>query len=879
MAKIVCTQHHNSGIPLGGIGTGSVEVRPDGHFHEWQIFNLGVWAPHPAPCCAQVESPPMGTDSLAFFLRVDAGGAEPLVRHLGARPDFANNYSTPWLNNVDRVEFDGRFPVAGLRYEDERLPVEMTARVLSPFIPHDAERSGTPGFYVAFRLRNTGRERVNASVLGLLQNPLAWGAEDRMLTNTVERQAHGTRVLMQTGAASECPATSGSMCFCVRGGEASYIAGEYRRFMKGYVPEATGMARSHEVVFHRWRRTGKLPDCGAAKPPTTLGPLTAEAVEAMTAAERRQVLDRLREHAFAADLLERMAQVDAGLLGSDEGVELALENVSHLLDRLARRDRVGQDWGDVALSSSVGLDPGEGREVRFVVAWHFPHLLSEEGKRLGHRYENRFADAGEVAAFLAESEEELRARTEEFARTLYETTEDEAMADAWSAQLSTLVKSTWWTKDGEFGVWEGLGCCGFHTTDITYQGSFGILALFPELQMRQMQLGARFQREDGRVHHLLRPDLEHVDEGYDRVDMNQQFVLLVCRDYLWTGDRQYLEGMWPHVVRAMDCTLQIDGDGDGLPDRDTRRNTYDAWDFTGTPAYVSSLWLSALLAGSRLAEEMGDAARADEWRGLLSRARERFDELLWNGQYYSLWVDGDRRDECCMTDQVSGEWFTSVSGLGHVLSGERVRAALAAVMQHNFSPEAGLRNAVYPPGRQPRLQTHGNFQATGCWTGIEYAMASMLIEFGMVQQAREVVRSVHERQARSGRLWNHMECGDHYYRAMSSWSVLLSLTGFRLDVPRGTVTFAPAADGDFRAPWVAPTGWGTFGRSADGLKVECAAGSLRWKALRCGVPAGELRAQLDGEERAVTVSEWDRGAVLEFADAAELRAGGELVVR
>lgn len=94
-------------------------------------------------------------------------------------------------------------------------------------------------------------------------------------------------------------------------------------------------------------------------------------------------------------------------------------------------------------------------------------------------------------------------------------------------------------------MWEGYGSCGFHTTDITYQGSFGILALFPDLQKKQMEMGAKFQREDGRVHHFFTPDLSGVDDGYDRVDMNPQFVLLVCRDYLWTGDREYLARMWP----------------------------------------------------------------------------------------------------------------------------------------------------------------------------------------------------------------------------------------------------------------------------------------------------------------------------------------------
>lgn len=39
MAKITTTKNHTSGIPLGGIGSGSVELLPDGEFHYWQIAN------------------------------------------------------------------------------------------------------------------------------------------------------------------------------------------------------------------------------------------------------------------------------------------------------------------------------------------------------------------------------------------------------------------------------------------------------------------------------------------------------------------------------------------------------------------------------------------------------------------------------------------------------------------------------------------------------------------------------------------------------------------------------------------------------------------------------------------------------------------------
>jgi len=54
-----------SGIPLGGIGTGSVEVRSDGHFHEWMIFNLGRGR---RTGRAARRTADMAPGALAFFL-------------------------------------------------------------------------------------------------------------------------------------------------------------------------------------------------------------------------------------------------------------------------------------------------------------------------------------------------------------------------------------------------------------------------------------------------------------------------------------------------------------------------------------------------------------------------------------------------------------------------------------------------------------------------------------------------------------------------------------------------------------------------------------------------------------------------------------------
>jgi uncharacterized protein (DUF608 family) len=612
-----------------------------------------------------------------------------------------------------------------------------------------------------------------------------------------------------------------------------------------------------------------------------LVPSSDEALDALGDQELEALVKRAREYAFVEQLVCSIQEVEAERLANRAGRIELLKEIRRRVEIHSKQCRNQEkEWGAVALASQVRARPGQEQTLRFALSWHFPYHYSPKGNVLGHMYENWFADAEAVNRFLVEKQRELAPKVQAFSEALYDTTLDSAYPDAWAGQLTTLSKCTWWTKDGDFGVWEGLGCCGFHTTDITYQGSFNILALYPDLQKKQMEMGARFQREDGRVHHFFVPDFSAVDNGFDRVDMNQQFVLLACRDYLWTGDREYLQRLWPHIVRAMENTARLDADGDGLPDQDTRRNTYDAWNFFGTPSYIASLWVSALAAAERLAAEMGDAERGATWRELRRRAVAACEQKLWNGRYYRLCADGANSDETCMTDQVDGEWFTSVIGLGFSLPRERLVAAMRQVMALNFSHENGLVNATTPEGCRRHMASWRNIQAMAPWTGIEYAMASLLLELGLHQEARAVVRCIHDRHLRAGRFWNHVECGDHYYRAMSSWAVLLSATGFRVDAPRGRLEIAPAVPGKhFRAPWFSTTGWGVFSQGPNGLRLSCADGALEFSELELRLRSAKVKARLDGKVSECTARREASGRlVLKFAKPVRMRPGARLEI-
>lgn len=878
MALITRTVDHTSGIPLGGLGTGSVEIQPDGCLRQWQIFNLGAWAPNQPEAC-RVAGPQLDARTLCFLVRAQQEGAAPVARRLNVCAAHQDLYSLAWLRAVEAITFDGRYPVARLTYHDPDLPVALSGLFFSPFTPHDARTSGTPGWHALFTVTNHGTAPVQVALLAMLENPLASGAADRRLHNTVRQHGGATYLSLTTAAEDGCRATHGSLCLAVSGGEASWIAGDYRTWLRGAGTFGSDYGCAFECCLNEWRATGALTTLRRDISPSALVRLSDDEIAALAPVERDALLAKLREVPSLRALWQRVAAVEGEALETAEGRCRFLREVRRRLDQLDGEERDRGTWGDAALNAGLTLAPGETREIDFALGWHFPHHYSALGPRLGHRYEEWFADAEQVARYLVTRRAEHRRTTVAFADTLYDTSLDPAFADAWSAQLSTLAKCTWWTRAGDFAVWEGLGCCGFHTTDITYQGSFGLLALFPELQQRQMAMGARHQRADGRVHHFFTPDLSQVDDGFDRVDMNQQFVLLACRDWLWTGDREQLAALWPHVQRAMANTALLDRDGDGLPDHDTRRNTYDQWNFFGTPSYIASLWLAALRAAVRIAEDLGEPAAASEWQATLARGVASFERKLWNGDYYSLWVDGAERDECCMSDQLSGEWFTHLVGLGHSLPRERIVAALEAVARHNFRPDDGLLNATYPAGAPRRLSTWRNFQAMAPWTGIEYAIGSMLLDFGLPALGTAVVQSIDARYRRAGRVWNHVECGDHYYRAMASWAILLAATGFKVDVPRGVVTFAPCvSQSRFHAPWVAASGWGACAFADGGFRMSCTAGRLHCRELRLGLSTAPRGVSLAGQRVPADCGLADGLAVVTFAEPLTVSAGEVLEV-
>lgn len=778
MAKIITTKTHTSGIALGGIGSGSVELLPDGEFHYWLIANQPRIT---ESCCEKkVDDGEGSAGALSFWVRESKEDSAPVVRKLGMKTE-AEDFTYRmfgWNKPIEKIEFNGRFPVCDLNYIDSALSCKLSLKAVSPLVPHNSDVSATPGFYMEFAVENPTDSEMKISLAGALEPNFANQKEGNK--NSLHKIGDGVGIHIEPVKKSDSP-SCGNFCLSVDGdGEKSYITADYYRFMKEYIASSS-FGVSQESFLFSFREKGSLPNSTVGTKPATV-PLN---LDLLSNAKLDELCKTYAQYPFAESFLSRVRYCNPDFLSKRK------EKLAFLRCCLRQQLKIAKNFGSCALCSEVTLKPGEKKNIRFILTWYFPNLKNEKGEILGHYYENLYNSSLDANKFLAENYCKVCKSAKDFAELLYSTNLPEFYPDAWSSNLSPLVKSSVYLKNGNFGLWEGLGFCGLHTTDITYHASFSLINLFPDLQKKQMKMGAEYQRKDGRVHHLFKPDMKSTDKGFDRVDMNMQFVLMVLRDYLFTGDREYLVSMWGNVRRAMDSIEKLDTDGDGLPDYDTKRNTYDAWNFSGTPAYISFLWLAALKAATIIADRVGMKSYAERWNGILERGKKYVEEKLWNGEFYNLWRNDSVTDESLMTDQLDGEWFLRMMGLEGNISDERVRSVLEIIFRNNFDRESGLLNATCPEGRNTTIHTYKNCQAEAVWTGIGYAFSALALSVGLKDVADKEIKSINDNQMRFGTFWDHWECGHHYTRPMSSWSILHGLAGLSVDYANKELVLNP----------------------------------------------------------------------------------------
>ncbi|KAK4341575.1 hypothetical protein RND71_040076 [Anisodus tanguticus] len=744
-----CKPSASHGVPLGGMGSGSISRGFRGEFKHFQIL--------PGTC----ETSPIMTNQFSIFISRNGGNKKYASvlspgehEGLGKASDHGIS-SWGWNLSGQHSTYHALFPRAWTVYDGEPDPeLKVSCRQISPFIPHDYSESSLPTSVFVYTLVNTGKERAQVSLIFTWANSIGgvshlsgdhvnepFIGEDGVSGVLLHHKTKENPPVTFAVAACETQNVSVTVLPCFGLTEGSCVTakdmwgkmaqdGHFDRenFSKGpSIPSSPGETHCAAVSASAWVEPhGK---CTVAFAVAWSSP-QVKYMKGKSYYRRYTRFYGTSERA-AVDLVHH----------SLTNYKLWEEEIEKWQNPILNDDKL-PEWYKFTLFN----------ELYFLVAggtvWIDSCLPSSDS------VSTRTTRPGnEVKVTKVESSYKNGVQREQTAYNGY----GEGNRLSSSDKLSTDSDDV-----GRFLYLEGVEYIMWCTYDVHFYASFALLALFPKIELSiQREFAKAVLCEDGRKvkflaegnwgirkargaipHDLGMHDPWHEMNAYNIhdtskwKDLNPKFVLQVYRDFAATGDFSFATDVWPSVCAAIEYMDQFDRDSDcliendGFPDQ-----TYDTWTVHGISAYCGGLWLAALQAAAAMAMHVGDYAFAEKCKGKLIKAKAVYEEKLWNGSYFNYDSGSSSNSKSIQADQLAGQWYMASSGLPDLFDGAKIKSTLQKIYDFNVMKVRGGRmgavNGMHPNGKVDETC----MQSREIWTGVTYGVAATMLHAGMEEQA------------------------------------------------------------------------------------------------------------------------------------------------
>ncbi len=699
-----------NGAPVGGFGAGTIGRGYDGAFSRYHL-KIGEHKFAVVP-------------SNQFALYARAAGGKAWARALWTGRPKAGLGAWQWGYPAGAGAYHALYPKSWFTYRAPGLPVEATVEQFSPILPNNYRSTSYPVALYNWTLRNPGTKPVRVGILFSWTNMVGW----------FRGWGHG---------------------FAQANNMDNFNRVERERLPGG---EMTG------IVFDRHRVGGVSQDWDGQFAIATLGlPGVAVTTHATYAA-----------------------------MGDGASVWRSFSRTGRL-DNVNRKLSSGGEPLAGALAITVTLAPGETRVIPFALAWDLPLARFGQGQAWYRRYTRFFGRSGTQAWSIARRGLERDAAWSKAIDRWQAPYIKDRSTPAWyrgmlfNEMYDLADGGTFW-EDGRAGAprpasgardkFTWLECFDYpfySTLDVRFYGSFPLLRWWPRLERTEMldfaatvpqqlsevrRIGWSHQpaprKNAGALPHDLGAPLENPLLAVNAYawqdvnvwkDLNTKFVLQVWRDYdlsrRGAADSAFLRQTWPAVKQALNYLTRFDTAGDGIPQNGgIPDQTYDVWPMRGDSAYCGSLWLASLKAAVRMAAILHDPAAAHKYQAWYAKAQPNFLRHLWNGHYFDYDTGSPYRHDV-MADQLAGQWYADLTGLGALAPRADTDAALRTIFRLNVMDFAhgrmGAVNGMTPAG----AVVSGNEQTGEVWTGVALGLASFYIAEGMPRRGYATAKGVY----------------------------------------------------------------------------------------------------------------------------------------
>lgn len=762
-----CKPSASQGVPLGGMGSGSISRGFRGEFKHFQII--------PGTC----EASPMMANQFSIFISRDGGNkqyASVLApgRHEGLGKSSDEGISSwGWNLNGQHSTYHALFPRAWTIYDGEPDPeLKVSCRQISPFIPHNYRDSSLPTSVFVYTLVNTGKERAKVSLLLTWANSV--GGISHLSGDHVNEPFIGedgvSGVLLHHKTAKGNPPVTFAIAAC-----------ETQNVSVSVLP-CFGLSEDSDItakdMWTKMVQDGHFDrenfNAGSSVP-SSPGETSCAAVSASAWVEPHGKCTVAFSLAWSSPKIKFLKGKSyhrryTKYFGTSE--RAASDLVHDALTNYKRWEEDIENWQNPILKDDRLPEWYKFtlfNELYFLVAggtvWVDSGLPAAD---LGSdRLKPKKRGNRKIKVKQAKANGKQDPVIEQTTISAHETILNNDLNSDDNTNLTYFGEDELELKDdnddvGRFLYLEGVEYIMWCTYDVHFYASFALLELFPKIELSiQRDFAKAVLCEDGRKvkflaegnwgirkvrgavpHDLGTHDPWHEMNAYNIhdtskwKDLNPKFVLQVYRDFAATGDLSFGADVWPAVCAAMEYMEQFDRDNDcliendGFPDQ-----TYDAWTVHGISAYCGCLWLAALQATAVMALQLGDTANAERYKGKFLKAKSVFEARLWNGSYFNYDSGSSSNSKSIQADQLAGQWYTASSGLPNLFDDYMIKSSLQKIYDFNVMKVRGGRmgavNGMHPNGKVDE----SCMQSREIWTGVTYGVAATMILAGMEEKA------------------------------------------------------------------------------------------------------------------------------------------------
>lgn len=753
------------GMPVGGIGCGTVYVGGDGRLWLWDVFNKNQ--------TGVIYKNVKWHEKVQFnfdFLRPFDGAnyvepvkdIRPLDQGFAVRIEVDGKTIIKRLHESDweEISFEATYPMATVRYHDKSLPIDITLKIYSPFIPLNEEDSGLPATIFTFTIENKSPSEAKVTLTGWLEN------KSSLYSANSEEYFYQHEASLNEGLASVMESSSSYNWV----DESFTFAPDFGNFCLSSLNKNTKVNTSAKPDFtDNFFKTENATRVKIEKQRAFASVGTEVSLKAGDKTDLHYTIAW-----YFPNLSFELLKKEGGRFYANK-FKSSLEVVEYIHSNFERLSTQTQDWCDTWYNDST------------LPYWFLERTflnISTLATTTSHRFQSgRFyawEGVGSCPGTCNHVWQYAHAMGRIFPGMERDTRERVDLGIAFH-------------EDGH------IGFRGEYDPQPAIDGQAGrILGIYREHQMSADDkfLKRNWPKIKRALEFLLKQDTN--DDGMTDTQLENTL------DAKWPGEIAWIVGLSIAAVKAGQLMAEEMDDTEFA----VRCKTY---------VTNGSANMELQLFNGEYFIHRPDAVKGRTVIGSYNTCH--IDQVY--GQSWAHQVGLGRIVEKKKTKSaLKALWkYNFTTDVGPYLKNHHGGRPYALPGEAGMIMNTNPRNETDPYGVRDAWQVTYFHE---CMSGFEHQVASHMMAEGMTEEALILTRAIHDRyHARKRNPFNEVECSDHYARAMASYGTFITACGFTCHGPNGIIGFDPKLNpANFKAPFTTAESWGTYSQLRNNKRQE-----------------------------------------------------------